>query len=52
MCVYYYHKSIYVELQAPTVRRLLNWAVEIADGMLYLHERNYIHRDLAARNCM
>uniref|UniRef100_UPI00358E9C57 receptor tyrosine-protein kinase erbB-4-like isoform X2 n=1 Tax=Myxine glutinosa TaxID=7769 RepID=UPI00358E9C57 len=31
---------------------LLNWAVQIAKGMLYLEERRLVHRDLAARNVL
>ncbi|XP_078716744.1 receptor tyrosine-protein kinase erbB-4-like [Lampetra fluviatilis] len=31
---------------------LLNWAVQIAKGMMYLEEHRLVHRDLAARNVL
>lgn len=36
----------------PTFNRMLQMAIEISDGMLYLSSRKFVHRDLAARNCM
>ena len=39
-------------LPVPTLREVLQMAIEISDGMSYLSVKNIVHRDLAARNCM
>ncbi|CAG2120555.1 unnamed protein product, partial [Medioppia subpectinata] len=38
--------------RVPTISRIFQMAIEIADGMAYLAARKFVHRDLAARNCM
>lgn len=27
-------------------------AIDIAEGLNYLHSREYVHRDIACRNCL
>ncbi|XP_055031815.2 insulin-like growth factor 1b receptor isoform X1 [Misgurnus anguillicaudatus] len=39
-------------LPLPPLKKMIQMAGEIADGMAYLNSNKFIHRDLAARNCM
>ncbi|XP_062869073.1 insulin-like growth factor 1b receptor [Trichomycterus rosablanca] len=39
-------------LPLPPLKKMIQMAGQIADGMAYLNANKFIHRDLAARNCM
>lgn len=36
----------------PPLKKMIQMAGEISDGMAYLNANKFVHRDLAARNCM
>ena len=43
---------IRTEDNRPTVKDLLQFAIDVGNGMAYLSTMRYVHCDLAARNCM
>ena len=38
--------------QTLSSRQLINFGIQIANGMQYLAKSGYVHRDLSTRNCL
>uniref|UniRef100_A0A2K5MDM8 receptor protein-tyrosine kinase n=1 Tax=Cercocebus atys TaxID=9531 RepID=A0A2K5MDM8_CERAT len=47
-----YNPNITYNIEHIPLQTLLKFMMDIALGMEYLSNRNFLHRDLAARNCM
>lgn len=45
-------KYIEKRLGQPDLKTSLRWAIEIAEGMNYLHEKDLVHRDLKSDNVL
>lgn len=44
--------AVVIFLQSLPMTKLLQFGLQVAEGMAYLAQQNYVHRDLSARNCL